>query len=133
MLVLEPNSENIVILSLTEKVTLNAPYYYLFRFENKESKDNYTCICSPIDNYDLSRQSFEVITKTSGANNLIGEIVLSIGDEYDYYVYAQTSSTNLDYTLANELVGQGIMKFNKAITQRNEYTRGATTRKVYTR
>ena len=133
MILLQPNTENLIVLSLKEKVTLSAPYYYLFRFQNKESKVDYTCISAVIDEYDLGRQSFEITTKTSGANNLLGEIVLTIGDEYDYFVYAQESATNLDWELANELVGQGIMRFNKTIENRNTYERGTTTRKVYTR
>lgn len=132
MLLFTPNTENLIVVSTFEKVTISNPYY-LFRFVNKETFQEVTCIASPIDTYSYNRQSFEIVTKISGANNLIGEIVLTIGDEYNYYIYAQESSTNLDYTLANELIEEGIMRYNKTITERNAYERGTTTRKVYTR
>ena len=121
-----------MVLSLTEKVTIVSPTF-LFRFVSKESKIEYICISEPIDDYSFERQSFNIETVASGAVALSGQLALVIGDEYNYYVYAQTSTTNLDYTLADELVQQGLARFNKTITARNEYDRGSTTRKVYTR
>jgi len=132
MIILEPNTENTVVLSLTEKVTIVSPTF-LFRFVHKESKVEYVCIAPPVDDYSFERQSFVIETVASGAVALSGQVALVYGDEYNYYIYAQTSTTNTDYTLADELVQQGIMKFNKSITERTVYERGATTRKVYTR
>lgn len=132
MLIFYPLTQNLIVISTFEKVTITNPTY-LFRFVNKETKIEYSCISAPIDTYSYNRQSFQITTKTSGANNLLGEIVLTIGDEYDYYIYAQESTTNLDYTLANELIEEGVMKYEKTITERNSYERGTTTRKVYTR
>lgn len=132
MLQLETTT-NYIVLSLKEKVTISEPYYYLFRFINKESKQETSCICNDIDEYEYGRQGFNLTVMSSGADNLSGQIVLSIGDEYGYYIYAQESSTNLNYTLANELVESGLMRFNKTITDRNEYIRTNTNRKVYTR
>lgn len=106
---------------------------YLFRFVSKQSEKEYVCLCEAGDTYSFFRQSFNIITTTSTPNPLIGELKLVYGDEYNYYIYAQTSTTNIDYTLAEELVQQGIMKFNKAITERTIYERGTTTREVYTR
>lgn len=132
MLLFYPTTENLIVISTFEKVTITNPYY-LFRFVNKETFQETSCIASPIDTYSYGRQSFQIVTKTSGANNVNGEIVLTIGDEYNYYIYAQESSTNLDYTFANELIEEGIMRYNKTITDRATYERGTTTRKVYTR
>lgn len=132
MLVFLPSTQNLIVVSTFEKVTISNPIY-LFRFVNKETKIEYSCISAPIDTYSYNRQSFQITTKASSANNLIGEIVLTIGDEYDYYIYAQQSTTNLDYTLANELIEEGLMRYEKTIATRNKYERGSTTRKVYTR
>lgn len=132
MITLLPNTENLVILSLSEKVTIATPTY-LMRFVHTESRTEYSCIITPVDEYEFGRESFIIETKTSGANNLLGEIVLTLGDQYQYFVYAQSSTTNLDYTLADEELESGIMKYNKTITERNVYERGATSRKVYTR
>jgi len=132
MIILEPNTENILVLSLSEKVTIQNPIY-LFRFVSKESKVEYVCISAAIDDYSYGRQSFEVTTVTSGATALNGEVALIYGDEYNYYIYAQTSTTNLDYTLSDELIQEGLAKFNKPITTRTNYEREPTTRKVYQR
>jgi hypothetical protein len=132
MIILEPNTVNLVVLSLSEKVTINNPTF-LFRFVSKESKIEYVCISSPVEDYSFNRQSFNIETVASGAVALSGQVALITGDEYDYYVYAQSSTTNTDYTIANEQVQQGLARFNKTITQRSEYERGSTTRKVYTR
>ena len=132
MLIFYPLTQNLIVISTFEKVTITNPTY-LFRFVNKETLQEVTCISSPIDTYSYNRQSFQITTKSSGANNLIGEIVLTIGDEYNYYIYAQESTTNLDYTLANELIEEGVMRYEKTITERNSYDRGTTTRKVYQR
>lgn len=132
MIILEPNTVNLVVLSLSEKVTINNPTF-LFRFVSKESKIEYVCISSPVEDYSFNRQSFNIETVASGAVALSGQVALITGDEYDYYVYAQSSTINTDYTIANEQVQQGLARFNKTIIQRSEYERGSTTRKVYTR
>lgn len=130
MIILQPNSTNVIVLSLLEKTTINNPVY-LFRFVSKQSKNEYVCISHSIDTYSFSRKSYEIITISGTPNPLNGEIKLVYGDEYNYYIYAQSSSTNIDYTESDELVQEGIMKYNKPITERTTYERGNTTRKVY--
>lgn len=132
MIQLEPNSANVVILSVLDLLTISSPTY-LFRFVSKDSKEEYVCISAAVTTYSLYRQSFVITTVASSPVSLSGEIALVLGDEYNYYVYAQTSTTNLDYTLADELLEQGMMRYNKTITQREVYERTPTTRKVYTR
>lgn len=130
MIILNPNTTNVLVLSLLEKTTINSPYY-LFRFVSKQSKNEYVCLSASVDTYSHFRQSFNIVTTTGTPNPLNGEIKLVYGDEYDYYIYAQSSSTNVDYTESDELVQEGIMKYNKPITERTIYERGNTTRKVY--
>lgn len=132
MIYLNPLTNNTIVLSLSEKLTITNPTY-LFRFVHKESKVEYVCISAPVTDYSLGRQSFVIQTVSSGAVATSGQVALVYGDEYDYYIYAQTDTDNTDYTLADELVQQGLMKFNKPITERETYERAATTRKVYTR
>lgn len=132
MLVFYPTTNNTIVITTLEKVTISSPTY-LFRFVHKETLKEYLCISAVSELYSYGRQSFIIETVASGANPLVGQIVLTLGDEYNYYVYAQESTTNLDYTLANEMIEQGIMKYEATIESRNEYERGTTTRNVYTR
>lgn len=132
MIILESNTENQLVLSLSEKVTISDPYY-LFRFVHKETKNEYICLSAAIENYTHNRQLFEITTVSGTPDPLVGEIALIYGDEYNYYIYAQTSSSNVDYTLSNELIQEGIMRYNKTIDTRQTYERTETTRKGYTR
>ena len=132
MIILNPNTTNVVVLSLRELTSINNPYY-LFRFVSKQSEKEYTCICMAGDLYSFDRYSYNVVCTSGTPNPLNGELNLVYGDEYNYFIYAQASSTNVDYTMSDERVQQGIMKYNKTITERVSYDRGTTTREVYTR
>jgi hypothetical protein len=132
MIILNSNTENQLVLSLSEKVTINNPYY-LFRFVHKETKNEYICLAAAIENYTHNRQLFEITTVNTTPDPLAGELELIYGDEYNYYIYAQTSSSNVDYTLSDELIQEGIMKYNKAVDSRQTYERNSNTRKSYIR
>jgi len=118
-----------VDLTLTEKTTIANPTY-LFEFINNQSLAKVYCICADTSLYPLRYNRFTIVVKTSGAVALSGEINLTIGDEYDYNIYAQTSTTNLNPSLADETVESGYMTYDKSMTSRGEYE-NITTRKVY--
>ena len=126
-LVLGTNTK--VDLTLSEKTTIASPTY-LFEFINNQTLAKVYCICSDTSLYKARYNRFTIVVKASGAVALSGEINLTIGDEYDYNIYAQTSITNLDPTLANELVESGYMTYDKSMTSRGEYE-NIITRKVY--
>lgn len=125
------NGNNTVVLTLTEKATIVFPIF-LFRFVGKQNGVEYTCIAQDVSGFTYRYNEFIIKVKTS-PNALLGEINLTIGDEYDYYIYEQTSSTNLDWTLATNLVEQGIMNYRVDNGERIEYERTNTTRAIYTR
>jgi hypothetical protein len=118
-----------VDLTLKEKTTILNPTY-LFEFINNQGLNKVYCICADTSLYPDRYNRFTIVVKTSGAVPLNGEINLTIGDEYDYNIYAQTSTTNLDPALADETVESGYMTYDKSMTQRAEYE-NITTRKVY--
>lgn len=130
MILLQENTNNIVVLTLTEKTTINAPTY-LFRFVNKQTNVEYVCIQSDTSVFKSRYNKFTITTQTTTPNPLLGQLKLSLGDEYEYYIYAQVSTTNLDYTLSNEMVESGIMRYDKTLTDRKIYNNGTTTRKVF--
>jgi len=126
-LVLGTNTK--IDLTLSEKTTIAIPTY-LFEFINNQTLAKVYCICSDTSLYPLRYNRFTLVVKTTGAVALSGEINLTIGDEYVYNVYAQTSTTNLNPALATELVESGYMTYDKSMTSRSEYE-NITTRKVY--
>jgi hypothetical protein len=130
MILLQENTNNIVVLTLTEKTTINAPTY-LFRFVNKQTNVEYVCIQSDTSVFKSRYNKFTITTQNTTPNPLLGQLKLSLGDEYEYYIYAQESTTNLDYKLSNEMVESGLMRYDKSLTNRIIYTNGTTTRKVF--
>jgi len=121
---------NTVILTLTESTTIATPTY-LFQFENNQTHDKYYCISSDTSSY-TDRYNKFIITVVAGVPvPLSGQVKLVIGDEYNYTIYAQASTTNLDPSLADEIVEIGYMKYDKTFTDRLEYNGSSTTRKAY--
>lgn len=91
------NNTNIA-LTLHEKTTLN-PVYYLFEFQNDQTKVKYYQVFTDVSVAGSARQranlfNIEVVNSGSGANKIIlGNVGL-----YHYTIYEQSSSSNLDPT-----------------------------------
>jgi len=119
---------NVVVLTLSEKVTISNPKF-LFEFINNQTQQKYYCIASDTSLYTERYNKFNIIVKTTTPSPLIGEIQIPLGDEYTYNVYEQISSTNLVPTGLN-VVENGLMTYDKTMTSRiqNEST---LTRKAY--
>lgn len=130
MIYLKENQNNIVALTLTEKTTINAPTY-LFRFVNKQTNLEYVCISQDLSGYLARYNKFIIKTMNTTPTPLLGELKLPLGDEYEYFIYAQISTTNLDYKLSNEVVETGLMRHQKEFTERKTFINGTTTRKVF--
>jgi hypothetical protein len=130
MIYLLPNTNNVVALTLTEKSTLSAPIY-LFRFIHSTTEVEAVCISADLSLYKSRYNKFILKTIDGTPNRLIGELNLKHGDQYEYIIYEQTSTTNLDYKLATNKVESGIMIFDKPTTERKIFENGDTTRKVF--
>ena len=91
------NNTNIA-LTLYEKTTLN-PVYYLFEFQNDQTKVKYYQVFTDVSVAGSARQranlfNIEVVNSGSGTNKIIlGNVGL-----YHYTIYEQSSSSNLDPT-----------------------------------
>lgn len=91
------NNTNIA-LTLYEKTTLS-PVYYLFEFQNDQTKVKYYQIFTDVSVAGSARErsnlfNIEVINSGSGAN----KIILGNSGLYHYTIYEQSSSSNLDPT-----------------------------------
>lgn len=100
MLVLEKLTSKSWYLTLTEKVTISNPYF-LFVFTNRTTSVETAIILTDVSTHIKRYNQFDVTEGTT--------FTLDAG-EYEYQVYAQTSSTNTDPSLANELVESGVLK-----------------------
>lgn len=122
--------DNDVVLTLTEKTTVSTPTY-LFQFENNNTHEKVYCIQSDTSAH-IERYNLFNLTVVAGVPvPLSGEIKLTLGDEYNYTIYAQSSTTNLNPANATEIVEIGYMTYDKVMTDRTEYTPSVTTRKAY--
>ena len=99
LLIIKGESKN-WYLTLTEKVTIANPKF-LFSFKNRVTELETNVLINDISAY-IDRYNKFAVTEGS-------TFTLDCG-EYNYFVYAQTSATNLDPLLADELVEQGLLK-----------------------
>jgi hypothetical protein len=98
-------------LTLSEKTTIANPTY-LFSLTHRLTNNAYNFILSDTSSYPTRYNEFELTEGTT--------VTLDAG-EYLYQIYAQTSPSNLDPTLANELVEEGIVKVDFDVT-RTQYS-----------
>ena len=119
---------NVVVLTLSEKITISSPNF-LFEFINNQTQIKYYCISADLSLYPERYNKFNIIVKTTTPSPLVGEIQIPLGDEYTYNVYEQVSSTNLNPS-GLTVVENGLMTYDKIITSRVEQE-STLTRKAY--
>lgn len=108
MLLIKKNTVNQVDLTLNEKVTIDAPVYFLFRVKRVEGDIEKTFVCTDETGLVVERYNRFMIEENTTEDLTDGVVSLPTG-QYDYEVYAQHSSTNLDYLEADEQVEAGYM------------------------
>lgn len=98
-------------LTLSEKTTIANPTY-LFSLTHRLTNNAYNFILADTSSYPTRYNEFQLTEGTT--------VTLDAG-EYIYKIYGQTSPSNLDPTLANELVEEGIVKVDFDV-QRTQYS-----------
>ena len=111
MLLITQGETKFWYLTLTEKVTISNPYF-LFSVTHRQTMNVYNFILNDVSTFKDRYNKFSI--NESDYNFYEGE--------YMYEVYAQTSSTNLDPSLANELVEEGILKVQLVVSPETFYT-----------
>lgn len=99
-----------IVLTLTEKATLNSPNY-LFVFKSRNTNDEVKFVL--LNEADLSLfpsryNEFEIVSNTYFTNINSGE--------YSYEVYEQASTTNTDVDLTTGLLERGQMSLKNSTT-----------------
>ena len=116
MILINKNTTNKVILTLSEKTTLtNAKY--LFEVTNDMSNAVKCFIAADISTNKLRYNEFDFIENVT-EDLLNGTFSLELSGFYKYNVYEQTSATNLDPLLALNLIDKG--KLN-VVSQLSDY------------
>jgi len=130
MIVLETAATNLIYLTCTEKSELASPIY-LIRFINDTGKNETSCIVADTSSYTYRYNKFSIVEKAISPDRTAGEVTLSPYGYWRYEVYEQTSTTNLDYTLASKLVELGKCHVIGESTSWSAYNSQPTTFKVY--
>ena len=126
MINIERNSANEIALTLTEKGTAA---YYLFKFQSDNTEAVEYCIATDSSLYPERFNKFTITEQTS-PNNLNAEVELPTEGQWRYFVYANSSATNLDPTGLTELES-GIVKVTGTTTPVTTYSGGNSNYVVY--
>lgn len=124
MIVVNKNSTNNVMLTLSEKTTLTNAVY-LFEVINDQSGEVKCFIANDISPNSVRFNEFNLIENTT-ENLLNGTFELPLTGFYTYNVYEQTSTTNLDPLLATNKVETGKLEVPDNATELTQYNGNQT-------
>lgn len=120
------NSANLLALTLTERGTAT---YYLFKFQSDNTEDVTYCVATDSSAFPDRFNKF-TITEQASPNNLNAEVEMTTEGQWKYFVYANSSSSNLDPTGLLELES-GIVKVMGTTTPVTSYSGGNSNYVVY--
>ena len=120
------NSANLLALTLTERGTAT---YYLFKFQSDNTEDVTYCVATHSSAFPDRFNKF-TITEQASPNNLNAEVEMTTEGQCRYFVYANSSSSNLDPTGLLELES-GIVKVTGTTTPVTSYSGGNSNYVVY--
>lgn len=107
MIKIKKNQTNQFICTLSEVVTLSGSPKFLMYLESQNTNNTYSVICNDISSATTRYNKLVLVESTT--NNLTGGTInLPIG-EYIYFIYEQTSSTNLNKNNATSLLERGLL------------------------
>ena len=120
MQIINKGQNNFLIFTLSEKVTLTNPYY-LFSFKHQVLMSSVNFIASDVSGFPTRYNKF-LITETTGTVNLTSGVVsLPETGFYEYAIYEQTSSSNLDISNTSGLLEIGMIKVESNLPIYREY------------
>lgn len=107
MIRIAKNQTNQFICTLSEVVTLTGSPYYLLYLESQNTNNTYSVICNDVSSA-TTRYNKLVLTESTTNNLTGGTINLPIG-EYIYFIYEQSSPTNLNKNNTTSLLERGLL------------------------
>ena len=118
---IEKNQNNSICLTLNEKMNVNYPETWLFRFVNEQSKKEYYCNLTDLS---TSKKRFNLFNLYEGTS-----ITLPLGD-YTYYVYQMEIEDEENYELGF-LCEQGKARVKTDSTPIPTFTQTTTIKNIY--
>lgn len=129
MILITKNTTNNIILTLAEKTTLTNAVY-LFEVTNDSSEVVKCFIAEDISPNKQRYNEFDLIENAT-EDLLNGTFELGLSGFYTYNIYEQTSTTNLDTTLATNLIETGKLNVVSTIAELEQYNGNQTQTTVY--
>ena len=126
MINIERNSPNEIALTLKERGTAT---YYLFKFQSDNTEAVEYCIATDSSAFPNRYNRFTITEQTS-PDNTNAQVEMTTEGQWRYYVYANSSSSNLDPTGLTELES-GIVKVTGTSTPVTSYSGGNSNYVVY--
>ena len=117
---------NEIALTLSEK---GSAAYYLFKFQSDNTEAVEYCVATDSSLYPERFNKF-TITEQASPDNLNAEVELPTEGQWRYWVYANSSASNLDPTGLTELES-GIVKVTGTTTPVTTYSGGNSNYVVY--
>lgn len=125
MIAIQKGQVNNFVVTLSEAIAeseiVGMPYY-LFEFQNDQSRELFYCVCQDISLYPNRYSEFNIEEKTSpDVEN--SEIELPIAGYYSYQIFEQSSATNIDPLLCDNTtaIEKGKVVVNGAVVQNIVY------------
>ena len=109
MIVLNDNSTSKIVLTLSEKVTLISPVYFLFEVISDDTKEVVLFTAEDISTNACRYNEFDITLTNGATDNTTGLINLGVNGYYKYNVYQQADQFNLDLSLTSGLLETGKM------------------------
>ncbi len=133
MIVVNNDTTNNIVVTLTEKTTLTGNTYYLFVLENDVTKDKTYFINDDLSTNEYRYNQFQ-LTLTGGTTTPTGGTISNLSKgNYNYTVYSQNDRSNLDPTNSYEVVERGRLRVDgEVVPEVIEYS-GMTNNKIYYR
>jgi hypothetical protein len=120
MQLINKGQNNFLVFTLSEKVTLTNPYY-LFSFKHQVLMSSVNFIAADVSGFPDRFNKF-LITETTGTTLLTSGVVsLPETGFYEYTIYEQTSSTNLNVENTTNILEIGMVKVNSDLPIVNAY------------
>lgn len=129
MILITKNTTNNRMLTLAEKTTLTN-VVYLFEVISDASGSVKCFIAEDISPNPIRYNEFDLIENTT-EDLLNGTFSLDLEGFYKYNIYEQTSTTNLDPTLATNLIETGKLNVASTIAELEQYDGNQTQTVVY--
>tara|TARA_R110002096_G_scaffold374046_2_gene567607 strand:+ start:1478 stop:1870 length:393 start_codon:yes stop_codon:yes gene_type:complete len=125
---IERNTINTVVVTTTEEGTAT---YYLFEFKSDTTEEVVYCIAQDTSLFPDRFNKFAIQEVGSGTPVPInGEVKLENDGQWQYFIYANSSSSNLDPT-GLTMLEQGIVKVTGTLVATSTYSGGNATYAVY--